>query len=586
MKKLFDYLCVLTILLSTAGLVSAQDFTVKIPSTENYQNYIKPIKAGGTHQFQINVKNNRTDTCTVSIVKSVMGEVASWISIDNNSQEIFPAQSKNFLLTINVPASAGDHDYTLWLSFNAYDKDGFNHSFNYTPQIIIVDNSAPEFVSFSVSQKSTAVTVYSWDSWDARSSFYTGINSNSGYNGIKSYSLILRNPDGTIKASKSIDATSTLSAHKFTNLTPNTNYKASVTAIDLAGNSKTTEKLATTAPAPPTGLTFSNTTYIETTLSWNTSAGATGYDVYQLNGSSGSKRNNSPITGTSYTIDGLNPNSNYQFYVVALSNVGESDKSIDADITTLALPSIIGSDILCSGSSTFTISNLLSGYTGAWSKSSNLEFISQSGTSAVFSVVGTGSAWIGAKITAPNGRVLNLLNKDLWLGKPSFTLTGETKVGVREIGIASLDYDQYQGITNVNWTRSGAIASVIGGPIVAKFRAGSRSGMGTVYAMATNICGSEENRLLIDVTGGWYNIYPNPSSYVLNVKINRSKMSKDLKTRKVEIKIYDKMMRLKKQNIIKSDITSINVNDLQKGVYIIQLISGRKVYEEKIIISR
>jgi len=161
MKKLFDYLCVLTILLSTTGLVSAQDFTVTIKSTDNYGGLITPLKPGSSHQLQINVKNNRQDTCTVSIVKNAMGEVESWVSIDNNSQSIFPAQSKNFLLTINVPSNAEDRDYILWLSFNAYDKDGNNHSFDYTAQTIIVDNSLPHTPTFFIDQTSTTIFVNS-----------------------------------------------------------------------------------------------------------------------------------------------------------------------------------------------------------------------------------------------------------------------------------------------------------------------------------------------------------------------------------------------------------------------------------------
>lgn len=77
MKKLFDYLCTLIFLLATSELIHAQNFTVTIPTTDNYAGYIKPIKAGGSHQFQIEVKNNRQDTCTVSIDKNAIGEVSS-----------------------------------------------------------------------------------------------------------------------------------------------------------------------------------------------------------------------------------------------------------------------------------------------------------------------------------------------------------------------------------------------------------------------------------------------------------------------------------------------------------------------------
>ena len=81
MKKLSPILCVLLFILAAHGPVYAQDFTVKIESTDRYGGYIHPIKAGDSHQLQINVKNNRADTCTVSIDKSLMGTVSSWVSI-------------------------------------------------------------------------------------------------------------------------------------------------------------------------------------------------------------------------------------------------------------------------------------------------------------------------------------------------------------------------------------------------------------------------------------------------------------------------------------------------------------------------
>lgn len=73
MRKLINYLCVLLFVLATSGIIQAQDFTVEIESTYASNNYIKPLKAGETHEFQVKVKNNTSDTCTVSIDKDAMG---------------------------------------------------------------------------------------------------------------------------------------------------------------------------------------------------------------------------------------------------------------------------------------------------------------------------------------------------------------------------------------------------------------------------------------------------------------------------------------------------------------------------------
>ena len=416
MKKLSPILCVLLFILVVHGPVYAQDFTVQIPSTDNCGHYITPIKAGGSHQFQINVKNNRADTCTVSIDKSLMGTVSSWVSIDNNSQQIFPSQSVNFLLTINVPAGTPEINYAMSLYFNAKDKDNNNHSFQYDAQWIIVDNSLPLAPTFTVSQTSTTIFVDSWSSWDERSNVYTLQNSSAGVGGIKTYKVDIKNPGGTIAKTITKNADD-YHYYTFTNLSPNTNYTACVTANDLVGFTKTTEKAATTAPAKPSGLAFSNTTYINTSLSWSASAGATGYNVYKVTGSTNTKLNSSPITGTSYNIVDLDPNTTYAFNVIALSNVGPSDRSDNASVTTLALPSITGPSQLCTGT-TYTVQNLLAGYSVSWSNSSNISMQSASGNSANFVKVSDGTGWIDASITAPNARVLALDRKEIYVGAP------------------------------------------------------------------------------------------------------------------------------------------------------------------------
>jgi len=252
---------------------------------------------------------------------------------------------------------------------------------------------------------------------------------------------------------------------------------------------------------------------------------------------------------------------------------------------TIKIPYVTGTNLVCTSNSTFTLHNRPPNSSVSWTHSSNLTsigcdtcitYIIKAKNSYV-----NGNAWVKATI---NGVVFT---KTFWVGKPKFTVEGDEQLEIRMPGIAMIDYSNGGGgSTNVFWTRSGAIATVNGGPVTAKFRAGSRPGMGAVYATVTNTCGSKENRLLVEVTGGWYSIYPNPSSDVLYIKIDKDKMPKYLITERIEIKLYDKMMRFKRQSIINADITPINVNGLQKGVYIIQLISGKKTYEEKILISR
>jgi hypothetical protein len=296
MKRKLFLTEILVLLILSNTIAWADDFTVKIGKTDDFSGYLPPLKAGGSLQFQIEVWNNLNDTCIVSIDQNSFGVLQGWIAIDNNSMKLFPAQLKNFLLTVTVPTGTTEGQYTLPLYFDAKDSYQNNHLFNYQQQTIIVDNSNPQIPTFSTTKTSKTIYVYSWTSFDAMSSIYTTVNDTSGILGIKSYSVTIKNPDGSIQDTKSFNAKGS-SSYTFGNLISNRNYKVNVTATDLVGNTNFKEVVVTTAPAAPANLSFSNTSYLSTTLTWAASAGATGYDVYRWNGSSNTKLNGSPCNG-------------------------------------------------------------------------------------------------------------------------------------------------------------------------------------------------------------------------------------------------------------------------------------------------
>jgi len=442
----------------------------------------------------------------------------------------------------------------------------------------------PNAPTFSTTQSSTSINVSSWYSWDQYSNNYTVHNESAGRGGIATYTVALKNSDGTTKVTKSFDAKDNAS-YTFNNLTANTNYKVKVTATDVAGNANSLEKSTPTAPDKPKNLVFSSTEYTRTTLSWDVSAGATEYNVYSHKDGMDLKINSSPIITNSYTINDLEPNSTYTFNVIAISNAGQSDNSDNATVTTLQLPPIEGPSVICSGINSYSINNLLSGYSVSWSCSANLDCTYSSGSSANFNVIGDdGQAKIQATLSCANCKDI-VITKEIWVGNPSFMLDGDTEIGIREPGVASVLYDEFQGITNVNWTRGGAIASVTGGAVVAKFRAGSRAGYGEVYATATNGCGSKENRLIVHVKESWYAVYPNPTRDILNIKIDNDKISKRNQAKEIEVRLYDRSMSLKKYKKLKSTMITLNVSDLKSDMYILQLKIGDEIYGEKIIVS-
>jgi Zn-dependent metalloprotease len=246
---------------------------------------------------------------------------------------------------------------------------------------------------------------------------------------------------------------------------------------------------------------------------------------------------------------------------------------------------ITGTSTVCTSNSTFTLQNRPPNSTVSWTHSSNLTQVG--GNTGTTYTVKAKNSWVNGAGWGKANVNGTIFTKTFWVGKPKFTIEGEEQVGIRMPGIAMIDYSNGGGrSTNVIWTRSGAIVTVNGGPVTGKFRAGSRPGMGAVYATVTNSCGSKENRLLIQVTGGWYSIYPNPAGNEIYINLDRSKMPENFTSQKFTIKLYDKMMTLKKQKSFMSENTNINVSDLKEGVYILQIISGKETFEEKIIISR
>lgn len=125
-----------------------------------------------------------------------------------------------------------------------------------------------------------------------------------------------------------------------TGLATNTSYTIFVRARDAAGNTAQSNSLAVTtladtqAPTAPTLSSPSKTTG-SISLSWTASTdnvGVAGYDVYLNN----VKNNTSNLTGTSYTVTGLTPNTAYALFVRARDAAGNTAQSNSLSVTTMA----------------------------------------------------------------------------------------------------------------------------------------------------------------------------------------------------------------------------------------------------------
>ncbi|MBI3518290.1 MAG: T9SS type A sorting domain-containing protein [Bacteroidetes bacterium] len=84
-----------------------------------------------------------------------------------------------------------------------------------------------------------------------------------------------------------------------------------------------------TAPLAPTGLAASANSSSSIYLSWNSSAGATSYDIYSCAGTLITN-----VTTNNYTHTGLNPLTNYSYKIVAKNSFGSSPATTCANATT------------------------------------------------------------------------------------------------------------------------------------------------------------------------------------------------------------------------------------------------------------
>ncbi|MCL2764010.1 MAG: fibronectin type III domain-containing protein [Treponema sp.] len=139
------------------------------------------------------------------------------------------------------------------------------------------------------------------------SNWYNGIGINVNYNsvaGADSYRVYL---------ATSLTGTRTLVVSG-TTYSPNTTYFFWVTAVNAAGESDySIHTSAVTPPSVPVNVRATANTTTSITFAWNAVTGATRYDIYFNNWLIGSH------TGTSFMIYDLNPNTGYNFEVVAFN---------------------------------------------------------------------------------------------------------------------------------------------------------------------------------------------------------------------------------------------------------------------------
>jgi len=262
----------------------------------------------------------------------------------------------------------------------------------------------------------------------------------------------------------------------------------------------------------------------------------------------------------------------------------------------LQSPTISGDSIVCTSGSVFTLNNPPSGSTVSWIHSSNLTYVSGQGTDnytvKAASSTTSGMGWVKAVVSSSCGN--DTIEKNVWVGKPATPtiICPYTKVGLNSlIEVNAVG----PGAESYNWTvGGGTITSGQGTSDIWIMTSSHCQYDLTIRLTTSNACGSSaqtEKSIPFDCSGGItpLSVSPNPVNNILTVEINDNKAPDNLKysnsNKILELRVYDKMMNLKMKKTFRGRKTQINVRNLNQGVYILQIISGNKIFKKEIMIT-
>ncbi len=382
------------------------------------------------------------------------------------------------------------------------------------------------------------------------------------------------------------------------NLNPNTTYSITVLAKDLVNNksAQSTAVNGTTlqdsiAPSTPTNVTTSNISDSSFKLTWTASTDnneVASYEVY-LNGNL-----NSTVTELSYTISSLTASTSYTSYVIAKDTSGNnSTQSSTVNATTTAGGTGVASELF------------ISEYVEpAGGNNKAIEIVNLTGSTVDLAAYDLrrnpsgGGSWSDA-FFLDSGSIKSILPNDVFVitnpGADNSILVAESDLQTN----ANIDNGaplSFNGDDPVGLFKNGVLIDIVG-----KFngsegfvyqdttlrRNGDVSGPNTTYNEQGEWTSFPENTF--DGIGSFtstlstkensfesFNIYPNPvSGNDLFIKTSQDS----------SIKIYNVLGKLMLTDSINSSKSKIDVSSLQKGIYLLKIITGNGSTTKKLIKS-
>ena len=309
--------------------------------------------------------------------------------------------------------------------------------------------------------------------------------------------------------------------------------------------------------------------------------------------------------------DNTNPSSQTYAPVVnsnkPITNVVEVNNIIRFDFLN-NIP-ISNNSPVCTSNKTFSLQNQPSGLNPAWSNSSNLVYVVGQGTYNYVVKASSGSlsenGWVEVNLT-PGACNPVIIRRDVWIGSPSipasiigFCCNG-MEFGSESLYTFNVNHATNQSVNQYSWVV--ACGTIIEGQGTRTITVktckvtGSQKKYFDVHVMVGNSCGWSAYLWRTGyVTSGegptMYSVYPNPTSSEVTISVSdANSLSPTIDNKDIyinNIKIVDSYGNTKKIKQCESGLKTItiNISDLQQGVYLIKINDGLTEETHKLMVE-
>ena len=257
---------------------------------------------------------------------------------------------------------------------------------------------------------------------------------------------------------------------------------------------------------------------------------------------------------------------------------------------------------VCQNSTTPVLAPSISGATYNWETSDNLTVVSQTTNTANLRATNNNGSFGNLVANISTNYADFCVEKVVWVGKPNkpFDISlippdGVCK-GFRNIYQFGVIQGSGAGIDSYYWdlqNPGNIMGNNTGMSIRLNYPLNTMNGNYSVAVKTVNTCGSSQYLIryfnVKSCLGGgelpFLRTFPNPVKNSLYIEIDKDRIPERLKSKRIEMYLYDKMMSLKKKINFKGNSTILNVSNLQPDIYILKIIIGNEIFEEKVIVS-